>query len=265
MDPFAASFEFESPSAPAAAPTSAPTAANSTASTATASGPATAVAANVRESQPESKAAEENVAAASTNAVVPPVAASTSEQPRVAAESVLIEDVEDDEDELMRDLLKKMTTFNGKKVSPAVSEKTSTATSIEIDGKNSPVKEWTLLNADDTESDVASTSEKPSTGTIPKRSSLVTDAASQAEAALKQSEIASTAAYAAVQAATEAQEKAEQIEYAELSRLLGEHIKSTATAARTTEPAPATRTSPVVSILEEAASAPLPSTSAAGK
>lgn len=265
MDPFAASFDFESTSAPATAPTTAPSPANSAATTATASEPATPVAADVREPQPESKVAEANVAAAPTHVVVPAVAATTSEPQRVAAESVLIEDVDDDEDELMRDLLKKMTTFNGKKGSPAVSEKTSAATSMEIDGENSPVKEWTLLNADDTESDVASTSEKPSTGTIPKRPSLVTDAASQAEAALKQSEIASTAAYAAVQAATEAQEKAEQIEYAELSRLLGEHIKSTATAARMTEPAPATRTSPVVSIVEEAASAPLPSTSAAGK
>lgn len=255
MDPFAASLDLQSPCGPAPttaaqpAPASAPTAATSEASTKPQE-PAT---------QPESKPVEAAAASAAAAATM-----DTSEPKRIAAESVLIEDVDEDEDELMRDLLKKMTTFNAnaeKKNSQEVSEKTSPANSMEIDGKNSPVKEWTLLDVDDIES-VASTSEKAITGTIPKRSSLVTDAASQAQSALKQSEIASTAAYAAVQAAAEAQEKAEQIEYAELSRLLGDHIKGAAP--KRTESAPASRATSEVSVEETSASAPPAFTSALG-
>lgn len=174
---------------------------------------------------------------------------------------IVIEDIEDsDEDELMRKLLAKMTTFNTggeAKKNPSVDLDKSTvsvSSSVDGDGKASPVKEWTLLDADGTEGAAATTTEPSNTGAIPKRPLFVEEAIAHAESAHKQSEAASSAAYAAVQAAAEAQSNAEKIEYAELSRLLGEHIKGTA--AKKSQTDPPSRTTSEVSLEEKAASAP---------
>lgn len=281
MDPFAASFDLQSTSEPTPAPAATPakpTESAKPAASAESAEPVTPVApTNLQVPVAPRKEKSPSIVDELGLRAVPAAtsSATTTDQNRVPAESVLIEDVDDDEDELMRDLLKKMTTFNSnaeKKNAAEVSEKTSAATSastsMETDRNASPEKEWTLLDQDDTY--IEATSEKSSTGTIPKRPLLVTDAAEEAlkrsEEAQKRAEIASSAAYAAVQAAAQAQEKAEQVEYAELSRLLGDHIKGAA--ANSTQSKPVSRVSAVISDSEmtpSTASAPPPATSPAGK